>query len=272
VAASQEINMLNANEQVTQAYLDKIRVISQTNGGAASARNAGLDSLSPSTLYVAFCDSDDIWESDHLQRAYILHEAKGDFYFSNFYHLGSDVPAFERADRINLPQHQALDCDRDELYEYRGNMPQQILTANVIGTSTVVYRLASAPDLRFREDLKLAGEDYMFWLMLTISGKRCLFSNKPTVVYGEGVNIFSGATWGSTHLVKRNADFLAFNTEVFHYLTRNAPELSGLVVSLAPQKRSELVSACIAALKRGRLRSTGSALITYLRNFIQVRA
>src|SRR5690349_15450432 len=43
-------------------------VIKQDNGGVGAARNAGLESIDSSSTYVAFLDSDDIWDEDHLQQ------------------------------------------------------------------------------------------------------------------------------------------------------------------------------------------------------------
>jgi glycosyltransferase involved in cell wall biosynthesis len=46
-----------------------IRVARQTNRGAAAARNYGLSCI-PEAAFVAFLDSDDLWPSDFLARAY----------------------------------------------------------------------------------------------------------------------------------------------------------------------------------------------------------
>jgi len=47
-------------------YGDRVRFIRQTNGGAASARNAGIRAAR--APWLAFLDADDMWQPDHLAR------------------------------------------------------------------------------------------------------------------------------------------------------------------------------------------------------------
>src|SRR5437867_5669970 len=47
----------------------RVRLLAQRNGGPGAARNRGLDQVSPETTYVAFLDSDDAWEPNHLRNA-----------------------------------------------------------------------------------------------------------------------------------------------------------------------------------------------------------
>jgi glycosyltransferase involved in cell wall biosynthesis len=44
----------------------RVRVIHQSNAGIAAARNSGLCEMNASSAYVAFLDSDDVWESGTL--------------------------------------------------------------------------------------------------------------------------------------------------------------------------------------------------------------
>ncbi len=61
----------------------QLRVIRQRNGGAAAARNRGLDEASPSATLIAFLDSDDEWRPDHLRRAVAAYRSGFDFYFTD---------------------------------------------------------------------------------------------------------------------------------------------------------------------------------------------
>ncbi|MBB3117077.1 glycosyltransferase family 2 protein [Pseudoduganella violacea] len=174
----------------------RVRLIEQANAGPAAARNKALDQVAPGTEYVAFLDSDDEWTEVHLANALHALEAGHDFYFTDFYQLNQSVSAFSRARRITPSEH-ALLPGRSELHVYQGDMQDQVLSGNVIGTPTVVYRYASFPRLRFREEFVYAGEDYLFWLDLSSQTRRIAFSSASECICGAGVNIFSGSGWGT---------------------------------------------------------------------------
>jgi glycosyltransferase involved in cell wall biosynthesis len=52
----------------------RIKIINKENGGAATARNAGLDAVTGK--YIAFADSDDYMESNYLETLYHILEGK----------------------------------------------------------------------------------------------------------------------------------------------------------------------------------------------------
>lgn len=192
VSAEEECDFITEQKNAT------IKIIKQDNKGPAAARNKGLDSIAADTVYIAFLDSDDEWTTDHLQNAISALEAGNDFYFSDFYQLGQTISAFNRAKRINVNDHPLLFEDNPLLHRYIGNMQEQIVTGNIIGTPTVVYRYAHNPSLRFRDDLVRAGEDYLFWLSFTATSKtKIAFSSDIEVICGKGVNIYSGTQFGS---------------------------------------------------------------------------
>ncbi len=45
----------------------RIRVVTQANGGCASARNTGVNHIAANAEYVIFLDHDDLWEPDALE-------------------------------------------------------------------------------------------------------------------------------------------------------------------------------------------------------------
>jgi succinoglycan biosynthesis protein ExoW len=178
------------------AHPGAIRIIEQANAGPAAARNKALDKVAPATTLVAFLDSDDEWIPSHLANAVAVMDSGLDFYFTDHYQLNANVSAFKRAGRITAAAHRKLDIG-DDLYAYVGDMFDQILMGNVIGTSTVVYRYQKFPTLRFREAFVYAGEDYLFWLELSKLTTKIGFSTLVECTYGEGVNIFAGSGWGT---------------------------------------------------------------------------
>jgi len=174
-----------------------ISIIQQQNKGPAGARNKGLDSISKTTQYIAFLDSDDIWHPQHLSQAIRVLSNNYDFYFSDFYQLDQKTSAFSRAKRININEHPFLFEDNTFIHTYSSDMTDQIISGNIIGTPTVAYRLETNPTLRFREELVRAGEDYIFWLELTANNKKIGFSSTPEVTCGRGINVYSGVEFGS---------------------------------------------------------------------------
>jgi succinoglycan biosynthesis protein ExoW len=181
---------------VMREYPGRIVIIEQPNGGPAAARNKALDNVAADTSYVAYLDSDDEWIPEHLANAMASMANGFDFYFSDHYQLQQTVSAFKRASRINVDQHPRI-AGSEHVHAYQGDMFDQILTGNIIGTSTVVYRYANFPALRFREEFVYAGEDYLFWLELSALTKKIAFSSLVECTYGKGVNIFSGSGWGT---------------------------------------------------------------------------
>lgn len=179
-----------------------IVIIEQPNAGPAAARNRGLDEVPVDTPYVAFLDSDDEWIDSHLSNALAALGPGNDFYFSDHFQLNQSVSAFNRAKRIQVGQHPQIG-DAEYLREYAGNMFDQILDGNIIGTSTVVYRFEKFPKLRFREEFVYAGEDYLFWLELSALSNKIVFSSLCECTYGEGVNIFAGSGWGTEKSLTR---------------------------------------------------------------------
>lgn len=187
-----------------------MQVISQPNAGPGAARNAGLDCLPAGTRYVAFLDSDDEWTPDHLARAVFALQAGFDFYFADLLQLGADVTAFVRAARIEPSKHVTIAGIHADLYAYQGNMLDQIICGNVIGTPTVVYDAERFSERRFNVEFASAGEDYLFWMDIADAGARIAFSSQCEVICGRGVNIYAGAGWGTEAHLRRVHDEIRF--------------------------------------------------------------
>ena len=169
VSGHSELKELNLPENFS------LRIIPQENRGPAAARNRGLDEVDNATEFIAFLDSDDCWTNDHLTNAVMALGNQSNFYFSDFYQLDQSVSAFDRAKRLKLEDHTPLESG-SMLFKYHGNMVEQVVTGNVVGTSTVVYRHSIAPTLRFREEFFNAGEDYLFWIDFCHENNSIVFS------------------------------------------------------------------------------------------------
>lgn len=195
-----------------------VRIVEQPNGGPAAARNKGLDSVGADIEYVAFLDSDDEWHDTHLLHAVTGLEAGNDFYFSDYYRLDQSSSVFARSMGFDPAKHPLLSADYP-VARYVGDMKEQLLSDNVTGTSTVVYRFAKFRTLRFREEFVYAGEDYLFWLELSTLTTAYAFGTTPEVTYGRGVNIFAGSGWGTENSMNR----LHYQTKMTFALPRLFP-------------------------------------------------
>jgi len=217
--------------------LAKIKILEQSNAGPAAARNKALDNVSPESEYVAFLDSDDEWVEEHLSNALAALNQGYDFYFADHYQLDQTVSAFKRAKRISLDEHRLMAGTRN-LFEYSGDMFDQILRGNIIGTSTVVYRYRKFPTLRFREEFVYAGEDYLFWLELSLLTKRIAFSSLCECTYGKGVNIFAGSGWGTEKSLIRTHHEMKFQKALGKLFHLNAAQLANNRNTISSLRRS----------------------------------
>lgn len=203
-----------------------VQVITQPNGGPGAARNTGLDNAPPGTQYIAFLDSDDEWTPDHLSRAVASLDSGYDFYFADHYQLGQTTSAFSRAGRIETGQHPSLSNSPAGLHAYQGDMLDQIIRGNLIGTSTVVYSFERFPQQRFKIEFTNAGEDYLFWMELVQKGAKIAFSSQCEARYGKGVNVYAGAGWGSEQHLLRLHNELKYRKTTIALFKLNATQQS----------------------------------------------
>lgn len=190
------ISARNELADLLPKHADQLIIIEQKNAGCFSAGNTGVNHVSPDIDYIAFLDSDDEWFSGHIEHAVWALDQGYDLYFSDFYQLNQTVTAFNRAKRIDVQKHPQIH-PQEPIHEYNGDMLDQIIRGNILGTSTIVYNRKKFEDLRYIEDYKHTGPEYIFWLQLASRTKKIAFSSAPECRYGEGVNIFSESSWGS---------------------------------------------------------------------------
>jgi len=216
--------------------LPSIKIIKQANAGPGAARNTGLDHVPPETKFIAFLDSDDEWTPPHLARAVSALDRGFDFYFADLIQLGASVGAFQRAGRLDLTQHPQIPGIAQGLHHYTGNLLDQTIRGNLIGTPTVVYRFERYRSNRFRPEFKNAGEDYLFWMEVARSGARVAFSSQCEVHCGRGVNIYAGSGWGTEQHLERIHNELKYR------------KLTGQLFSLNTEQKQH-ISRCLADLR-----------------------
>ncbi|MEP4889856.1 MAG: glycosyltransferase family 2 protein [Aliiglaciecola sp.] len=256
--AKPEIDAFKSNSD----FYQKIILIEQNNAGVSRARNVGLDAVTDNSEYVAFLDPDDFWQPQHVELSLKGLDLGSDFHFSNFTHMGVTIGAFERAGYIDPSQHPVV-VD-DNIHEYIGDMVLQTTTANIIGTSTVFYRFTKTPHLRFDEKFKFAGEDYLMWLSILEHAQKITFTNSITVKYGEGINLFSGAKWGSKHMCERLFDEINYRYFLLHNINMTDANRK-IVKNMLYDNRKAYIGNLQSMLKRLKL----SALKLLYKHFTQ---
>ena len=194
-----------------EAARARVTLIAQKNAGVAAARNAALDAMPDKIELIAFLDSDDAWRPRHLANARAAFRQGVDFHFADHKREGAALTRFAECaiDAISgekLPEGSGL-------YRFTGDLFAAILRKSPVGTSTVVFRRALAPNLRFRAGLS-AGEDTLFWLSLVHRGAHAAFSLNEETDYGLGVNIFASAGWGSPSALTMLVNVAAFHRMV----------------------------------------------------------
>lgn len=198
-------------------HSDKFIIVEQKNRGCFPAGNTGLNHVSPDADYIAFLDSDDEWFDGHIAHAVWALEQGYDLYFSDFYQLNQAVTAFNRAKRIDVQKHPRIH-PTEPIHEYKGDMVDQIIRGNIFGTSTIVYNRKTFQEVRYLEDYKHTGPEYIFWLHLALRSDKIAFSSAPECRYGGGVNIFSESGWGTDKYLSVRHDEIKWKRHILERL------------------------------------------------------
>ena len=196
-------------------YGERVRRVRQANGGAASARNQGIE-LVKSDL-IAFLDADDYWEPTKLERQLAVLECHPEVgLVAAHYYI--EFPGKQRSlNPAPLPHY------RDRPLRVCGS--ETLVIARKIWTSTVLLRRAALGEDRFDTTLKTA-EDVDLWIRLAIRVPVFLMSEPlATAVLEAGSLSRSDAAADSRNMlavVRRHAGVLgrdgvrAAETIVYH--------------------------------------------------------
>lgn len=231
-----------------------LEIVRQDNAGPAHARNNGLKRAYAAGGHVALLDSDDVWRTQHIRRAIQALDLGFDFYFSNYLPINKRRPAFERDGFEPSRNGESLG---DGFFRFSGDFFERIICNNVVGTSTVVFKVDAVSPLNFMPEYQFAGEDHYFWLGVARNTNRIVFSHMCEVEYDFGVNIYeSGKTLGDRKTFSRIANELRFRKSLFQRYKLNPVELQ-CTSRIIKKLQDEFVVNAIHAIKTSPLRGIG---------------
>lgn len=183
----------------------------QPNAGPGAARNRGLDLAdSASADFVAFLDSDDEWLPPHLAEAVTIIDQGYDFYFCDnerseaHASYANTVPIL--ADKGVKLIHKAVELDPiGPVFGFdKELLTGEMIEACLSHTSCVVLKGNVASGNRFDKELRVAGEDHMYWINLALDNCRIAISWRANVLCGTGVSIFySSFDWSDPATLNR---------------------------------------------------------------------
>lgn len=231
-----------------------VRVVEQANAGPGAARNRGLDSVEPGTEIVAFLDSDDCWHPHYAADALRAFDEGCDLFFANSRRYGTERPRFEWAHgtgrRLDPAQHTAIDAERC-LYLFDGDFFDfAVHRSGIVSTSTLAYRFARLPQLRFNTQL-FNGQDRFFKLQLAKAARRAAFGMRVSATEGQGINIFDSSQWGSEKGLTLLFNYIRLSRLILSEIELSPPQRAFVQQQLA-RSRADLAGTVAHLLRNGK--------------------
>lgn len=206
----------------------RIRAYRNNNGGVISVnRNFGIRQAKGT--YLAFCDDDDLWLPEKLEKqVQYLQESGCDLVSSNMLMFEENIENTTGASKNRLVKNVA-----------------DFMTGNQIITSTVVTRKSEL--VQFNEDPALVSiEDYTLWLNLYLNGYKFGFLNQNLIQYRIHNANATNDNWMLIHL---RLIYLHISVYLNHH---NKVSFQSVIRSVLVNLSKAVVKKIMAALKKAK--------------------
>lgn len=207
-----------------------LRVLRRKNGGPGAARNTGLDAAKADVI--AFLDSDDAWEAEHLSVGLAALSNGAQLFFANNQY--DDDATWFQGLRCTARLAEVASKDEEGVYSIsRDSILPFFMRECIAHTSTVIVDARRVQGLRFDEDLATAGEDHLFWMTAAARSDRIAFSMRPTVSRGRGMDLYRGAlSWDSPECVRRIYFGLMLNKKMLERFCSTPADVSAITSNM----------------------------------------
>ncbi len=220
-----------------------VKIIKRPNGGPAKARNTALAAAGDAD-FIAFLDSDDIWQAGHLETALRALAGEAAFYFSeNYYEPGRTwFSTLGQSARLLAEAHD----EGGGVYSIDNETLRSMFIYDCLAhTSTVVLNARRLAVIRFDTAQTHGGEDYIFWLTAITQSRRSAFCTEPKVHRGRGIDLCRGAyDWSSPLCARRIYYDLLLGKKIIRDFSRSDEERTKLAAETDTRRR-ELLSVLI---------------------------
>jgi teichuronic acid biosynthesis glycosyltransferase TuaG len=235
---------------------DRIRAYQNQNDGIIAVnRNYGIDKSEGQ--YIAFCDDDDVWESDKLEVIKrVIDKNEIEFVFSTVKYI--DCNSRIISGPLKIYSSSAI-----------GRNSEQLVINNIITLSTVIVSKKLLAKTRFMQEKDfVAAEDLLLWLDLN-SRSEIYYCSTPLVRYRIHHNNISSSRIGKFQLRMRVLNYIStllqFDPKLIklaklfseikyqynsHSQTRNIYLLTKLLLIAVAQNRLPLIIRSLLTLKK----------------------
>ncbi len=167
--------------EALRAFGNKIKYISQDNRGASAARNLGA--RVSRGKYLAFLDSDDLWEPEKLEIQVKCMEENPQFPLCY-----TDEIWIRKGIRVNPKKRHA---------KYSGWIFEKCLPLCIISPSSALMKRALFVEIGGFDETLPVCEDYDFWLRVTCRYPVLFIDKKLIVKRGGHADQLSTRSWGN---------------------------------------------------------------------------